>query len=108
MTSQQVSIDGCKIIKRALIHYEEANMSSQGSKYALLPLYLVLDTSYSMQEGGKFSAALSFLPKLLSAMTESSSLNDKIRVEVLTFDEDARVDLLLGGLNEVELMFLMK
>jgi len=77
-------------------------MSNQDSRYALLPVYLVLDTSYSMQDGGKFSAALSFLPKLLSAMTESSSLSDKIRVEVITFDEEARVNLSLGGLNEVE------
>lgn len=77
-------------------------MSSQDSKYALLPVYLVLDTSYSMQDGDKFNAALSFLPKLLSSMTESSSLSDKIRVEVITFDEDARVELALGGINEVE------
>ena len=51
---------------------------------------------------GRFNAALSFLPKLLSAMTDSASLSDKIRVEVITFDKEARVDLALGGLNEVE------
>jgi len=78
-------------------------MSNQDAKYALLPVYLVLDTSYSMQdEDGRFTAALSFLPKLLSAMTGSASLSDKIRVEVITFDEEARVALALGGLNEVE------
>ena len=78
-------------------------MTNQDSKYALLPVYLVLDTSYSMQdEDGRFGAALSFLPKLLSAMTGSASLSDKIRVEVITFDEEARVNLALGGLNEVE------
>ena len=78
-------------------------MPNTDSKYALLPVYLVLDTSYSMQdEDGRFNAALSFLPKLLSAMTDSASLSDKIRVEVITFDNEARVDLALGGLNEVE------
>lgn len=78
-------------------------MSDINSKYALLPVYLVLDTSYSMQdEDGRFNAALSFLPKLLSTMTASAALSDKIRVEVITFDEEARVDLALGGLNEVE------
>ncbi|MDR2590324.1 MAG: VWA domain-containing protein [Oscillospiraceae bacterium] len=78
-------------------------MPNENSKYALLPVYLVLDTSFSMQdEDGRFEAALSFLPKLLSAMTDSASLSDKIRVEVITFDEDARVSLALGGLNEVE------
>ena len=77
-------------------------MPSQDSKYALLPVYLVLDTSYSLQDGDKFNTALSFLPKLLSAMTESSSLSDKIRVEVITFDEEARVELSLGGLNKFE------
>jgi uncharacterized protein YegL len=51
-------------------------MSENNSKYALLPVYLVLDTSYSMQDAdGRFNAALSFLPKLLSAMTDSASLS---------------------------------
>ena len=77
-------------------------MPGQDSRYALLPVYLVLDTSYSMQEEGKFDAALSFLPKLLSSMTESSSLSDKIRVELITFDDEARVELSLSGLNEIE------
>ena len=79
------------------------DMTSENSRYALLPVYLVLDTSYSMRdEDGRFNAALSFLPKLLSAMTDSASLSDKIRVELITFDQDARVELALGGLNEVE------
>ena len=78
-------------------------MPNSDSKYALLPVYLVLDTSYSMRdEDGRFNAALNFLPKLLSAMTASAALSDKIRVEVITFDKEARVDLALGGLNEVE------
>ena len=75
----------------------------EDTSYALLPVYLVLDTSYSMQdEDGRFHAALSFLPKLLSAMTDSAALSDKIRVELITFDQDARVNLALGGLSEVE------
>ena len=77
-------------------------MPNTESKYALLPVYLVLDTSFSMQEDDRFSAALTFLPKLLSSMTDSSSLSDKIRVEVITFDSEARVELALGGTNEVE------
>ena len=78
-------------------------MANRDSKSELLPVYLVLDTSFSMQdEDGRFSAALSFLPKLLSAMTDSAYLSDKIRVEVITFDSEARVDFALGGLNEVE------
>ena len=77
-------------------------MSNQDSRLAILPVYLVLDTSYSMQDEGKFNAALSFLPRLLSCMTGSSSISDKIRVEVITFDEDAKVVLPLGGIDEVE------
>ena len=78
-------------------------MQNKDSKYTLLPVYLVLDTSHSMQdEDGRFDAALSFLPKLLSAMTDSAALSDKIRVELITFDKEARVDLALGGLNEIE------
>ena len=77
-------------------------MPTQDPKYALLPVYLILDTSYSMQDGDKFNAALSFLPKLLSSMTDSATLGEKIRVEVITFDEDARVELSLGDINELE------
>ena len=49
--------------------------------YALLPLYLVLDSSASMY-GEPFAAALNFVPKLLEAMVENPVVADKVRLEV--------------------------
>ena len=47
--------------------------------YALLPLYLVLDSSASMN-GEPFKAALNFVPKLLEAMVENPVVADKVRL----------------------------
>ena len=50
-------------------------MANHDSKYALLPVYLVLDTSYSMQEDDRFNAALTFLPKLLSSIRYNNCIH---------------------------------
>lgn len=65
-------------------------------KYTLLPAYLVLDTSASMTEDDAFAAAFEFLPRMLAEMNKSAVVADKLRVEVVTFDEAARVVFPLG------------
>lgn len=67
-------------------------MIRQGQEeiYALLPVYLVLDSSASMS-GEPFRAALSFVPELLSVMDNYPVIRDKVRLEIITFDESARV-----------------
>ena len=72
------------------------------SRYALLPAYLVLDTSVSMSEDNAFESAFEFLPRLLSEMNKSAVVNDKLRVEVITFDEDAKVVFPLGTRDELK------
>ena len=72
------------------------------SRFALLPAYLALDTSVSMTEGGAFESAFEFLPKLLAEMNKSAVVNDKLRVEVVTFDETARVVFPLGTRDELK------
>ena len=71
-------------------------------EYAILPIYLVLDTSFSMQIGNRFNIAFGFLPRLLSAMMSGAALSDKVRVGVILFDEDARLDMPLGDIRELE------
>lgn len=69
--------------------------------YALLPLYLVLDSSASMY-GEPFAAALNFVPKLLEAMVENPVVADKVRLEVITFDSIARVAATLSDKSDLE------
>jgi len=74
-------------------------MSEKEKRLALLPVYLVLDTSASMEDtddGKIFSAAFDFLPRLLEEMYKSAVVNDKLRVEVITFDSTAEVVFPLG------------
>ena len=72
------------------------------SRFALLPAYLALDTSVSMTEDGAFESAFEFLPKLLAEMNKSAVVNDKLRVEVITFDETAKVVFPLGTRDELK------
>ena len=69
--------------------------------YALLPLYLVLDSSASMN-GEPFKAALNFVPKLLEAMVENPVVADKVRLEVITFDSTARVAATLSDKSDLD------
>jgi uncharacterized protein YegL/serine/threonine protein phosphatase PrpC len=58
-------------------------------KNALYPVYLVLDTSASMAD--KYDAALTFLPTLYGELMKVTNLADKLRVEVITFNEKTAV-----------------
>ena len=64
--------------------------------YALLPTYLVLDTSASMTLGNAFGAAFDFLPQLLDEIDKNAAIADKLRVEVITFDDGAHSVFPLG------------
>jgi uncharacterized protein YegL len=72
------------------------------SRFALLPAYLVLDTSASMGNDNAFNSAFEFLPRLLAQMDKSASVADKLRVEVITFDESAKVVFPLGTREELK------
>lgn len=79
-------------------------MTQEGT-FALLPLYLVLDSSASMN-GEPFKAALSFVPQLLEAMQDNPTVADKVRLGVITFDSTARVAATLSDKNDLENWYL--
>ena len=78
-------------------------MQNEESRLDLLPIYLVLDTSVSMSltYGGAFPEAFNFLKVLLVEMNKSAVVADKLRVEVITFDEDVNVVFPLGDLDQL-------
>jgi uncharacterized protein YegL len=63
-------------------------MSEEKAK--LLPFYLVIDVSYSMQ-GEKLEAANKVMPTLIDAMARNPILSDKVRFGLIDFSDDAQV-----------------
>ncbi|MBP2478445.1 uncharacterized protein YegL [Crossiella equi] len=78
------------------------------AKGKLLPFYLVMDVSYSMQ-GDKLASANQIMPTVLDALATAPILSDKVRFAVLDFADDARVRLPLCDLlaEDVELPELL-
>lgn len=77
-------------------------MNENDKRIALLPTYVVIDTSVSMIEAEAFDAAFDFLPKLFAQMNKSAVVADKLRVEVITFDQTAQVVFPLGTREELK------
>jgi uncharacterized protein YegL len=71
-------------------------------KKEVLPVYLVLDSSGSMDENGAFDAAMKFLPSLYVELIKSESLADKLRIEVITFDKGAERPVPLSDRQQLE------
>lgn len=65
-------------------------MEANGAK--LLPFYVVVDVSYSMS-GKKLDAANKILPEIVDALAENPILSDKVRVGLIDFSNDAKVQL---------------
>lgn len=72
-------------------------MDQTGAK--LLPFYLVVDVSYSM-EGEKLDAANRIMPKIVDALAQNPILSDKVRFGLIDFSDDAQVRLPLCDLLE--------
>ena len=62
-------------------------MDQTGAK--LLPFYLVVDVSYSM-DGAKLDAANRILPQIVDALAQNPILSDKVRFGLIDFSDDAR------------------
>ena len=71
-------------------------------KFALLPVYLVLDTSASMSENGALEAAMIFVSQMIYTLERQPSVADKIRVEVIRFAGEAEVLLPLGEISALD------
>jgi uncharacterized protein YegL len=63
----------------------------------LLPFYLVIDVSFSMQ-GNKIQAVNEMMPAVLDALAQAPILSDKVRFALIDFSSDARVRLPLSDL----------
>jgi uncharacterized protein YegL len=63
----------------------------------LLPFYLVIDVSYSM-DGENLKAANDIMPELADAIARNPILSDKVRFSLVDFSDDARVQLPLCDL----------
>lgn len=72
-------------------------MENIGAK--LLPFYVVADVSYSMS-GKKIAAANQILPKTVDALAQNPILSDKVRIGLVDFADDARVQLPLCDVLE--------
>src|SRR5689334_20144637 len=70
-------------------------MSEEKAK--LLPFYLVIDVSWSM-DGQNLDEAYKIVPALLEALEQNPILGDKVRFGVIDFSDDARVQLPLCDL----------
>ena len=65
----------------------------------LLPFYVVTDVSYSMF-GSKIKAVNNILPAVVDALSENPILSDKVRIGLVDFSDDARVQLPLCDVLE--------
>lgn len=75
-------------------------MDQSGAK--LLPFYLVIDVSVSM-EGAKLNAANDIMPRIVDALAENPILSDKVRFGLIDFSDDAQVQLPLCDLLDPDL-----
>jgi uncharacterized protein YegL len=66
-------------------------------KAKLLPFYLVIDVSWSM-DGENLEAANEIMPQLADALAKNPILGDKVRFALIDFSDDAKVQLPLCDL----------
>lgn len=73
-----------------------------GDRPRLLPFYLVIDVSYSM-DGEPLSAASDIMPTLVDAIAQHPALTGKVRFALIDFSDDARLLLPLCDLLDPNL-----
>jgi uncharacterized protein YegL len=56
-----------------------------------LPIYLVVDTSWSMSEEGKIEAVYNLIPKVRDACEADPQINKKVRFSLIEFSNEATV-----------------
>jgi uncharacterized protein YegL len=74
-------------------------MTEVATKAKILPIYLVVDVSYSMSEDGKMSSANGIVDELRNALAEHPVIADKVRFSVIDFSDDSQVVLPLCDLS---------
>ncbi|QKV75297.1 VWA domain-containing protein [Amycolatopsis sp. Hca4] len=71
-------------------------------KAKLLPFYLVIDVSWSM-DGDNIEAANEIMPQLVDALARNPILGDKVRFALIDFSDEAQVQLPLCDLLDDDL-----
>lgn len=74
-------------------------MTDVQPKAKILPMYLVVDVSYSMTEENKMDSANSIVDELRNALAENPVIADKVRFSVIDFSDDSQVVLPLCDLS---------
>lgn len=70
-------------------------------KYMTLAFYIVVDVSYSMRESGALDAASMLLPQVHEAVIKEPIIADVVRLGMIDFSDDARVQVRLSDLRDV-------
>jgi len=70
----------------------------------VLAFYIVIDVSYSMDQNGGLAEANGILPKVVDAISLSPTLGDAVRLGLIDFADDARVQLRMGDVRDTDHM----
>lgn len=70
-------------------------------KEKIFPAFIVLDTSWSMAEGGRLDAAEEMVPAVLDVVLGDPAVKDKLRLEVVTFSESAQILIPFGRVTDI-------
>jgi uncharacterized protein YegL len=77
---------------------------TNGAHEYLLPLYVLIDVSFSMARDGKIHAANEITPGLADALALNPVVADKVRIGVVSFADSARVEVPLSDLSTLHAM----
>lgn len=72
------------------------------TKGKLIPFYLVVDVSWSMNQQGRIDAANRIVGELVQAFEANPIISDKVRVGMIDFSDDAQVVIPLDDLLDLE------
>lgn len=78
-----------------------------GAVASVFPFYVVVDTSTSMR-GGRIESVNAGLPELHRSIASDPVVSEKCRLAVLSFNTEARIDLPLSDLSEVQRMPMLE
>lgn len=80
---------------------DKGDQAGADDQYMTLAFYIVVDVSYSMLESGAIVAASGLLPQVHAAVTSEPIIADVVRLGMIDFSDDARVQVRLSDLRDV-------
>lgn len=75
-----------------------------GAPEYLLPVYVLIDVSFSMAKDGKIHAANEVIPGLADALALNPVVADKVKVGIVSFADTPQVEVPLCDLSTVDLL----